>query len=181
MTLAPLLESKLFASALKVAGPAFFLGMQASSVKTALTIIADKSVKSLSPIPFVSLLTNCVIWTFYGLLRKDNTVLVPNAAGVLSGAFCVSAYRSHETSPSTQVYTISGLIIAFAIGCALIGNYKLLGSVGCALAVCLMASPLATLRTVIKDKSTASLPFATSFTGNITLTSALQVSSLPCL
>lgn len=172
MTLSPLIESKLFASALKVAGPAFFLGMQASSVRTALTIIADKSVKSLSPIPFVSLLTNCVIWTFYGFLRKDNTVLIPNAAGVLSGAFCVSAYQRHEITSSTQVYTIAGLIIAFAIGCALLGNYKLLGSVGCALAVGLMASPLATLATVIKDKSTASLPFATSFTGSLKILSS---------
>ena len=66
MTAFPLVESKLFASALQVAGPAFFLSMQATSVKTALNIIADKSVRSLSPLPFVSLLTNCVIWTFYG-------------------------------------------------------------------------------------------------------------------
>lgn len=66
MTAFPLVQSKLFASALKVAGPAFFLSMQATSVKTALNIIADKSTRALSPLPFVSLLTNCVIWTFYG-------------------------------------------------------------------------------------------------------------------
>ena len=66
---------------LRIAGPAFFLGMQGSAVKTALTIMAEKSVGPLSPFPFVSLLTNCVIWSYYGMLKQDMTVLVPNAIG----------------------------------------------------------------------------------------------------
>ena len=56
------------------------------SVKTALKIWSDKSVGSFSVFPFLSLLTNCVIWSFYGYLRSDNTVLIPNAIGVLAGA-----------------------------------------------------------------------------------------------
>ena len=66
---------------LRIAGPAFFLGMQGSAVKTAMTIMAEKSVGPLSPFPFVSLLTNCVIWGYYGMLKKDLTVMVPNAIG----------------------------------------------------------------------------------------------------
>ena len=66
MTLLPLVESKLFTNVLQVAGPAFFLSLQASSVKTAFDIIEDKSTRALSPLPFVSLLTNCAVWTFYG-------------------------------------------------------------------------------------------------------------------
>ena len=66
---------------LRIAGPAFFLGMQGSSVRTALTIMAEKSVGPLSPFPFVSLLTNCVIWSYYGMLKQDMTVLIPNAIG----------------------------------------------------------------------------------------------------
>ena len=41
-------------------------------------------------------------------------------------------------------------------------NADLLGTIGCALAVLLMGSPLATLSTVIREKSTASMPFGTS-------------------
>lgn len=44
-------------SGLKLAGPAFFLSFQGSAIKTALNIVADKSVGQLSAFPFVSLLT----------------------------------------------------------------------------------------------------------------------------
>jgi solute carrier family 50 protein (sugar transporter) len=165
MTIIPLTESKLFINTLRVAGPAFFVGMQASSVKTALTIVADKSVRSLSPLPFISLLTNCIIWTFYGVLIRDNTVIVPNAAGILSGAFCVSSYHKYAAKSSKEMYFIAAGIVALATGCAMLGNSQLLGSIGCALSVLLMASPLATLKTVITEKSTASLPFGISFCG----------------
>ena len=106
----------MFINALKVAGPAFFLGMQGSSVKTALTIIAEKSVRSLSPLPFISLLTNCLIWTFYGILQTDNTVLVPNAIGIISGAFCVSTYHAYAAKSSNQLYLIASSIIAIGKG-----------------------------------------------------------------
>ena len=110
--LATITESKLFVNALKVAGPAFFLGMQGTSVKTALTIIAEESVRSLSPLPFISLLTNCLIWTFYGILKTDNTVLIPNAIGVISGAFCVSTYHAYSSKNSNQLYFGATSIIA---------------------------------------------------------------------
>ena len=139
--------------------------MQGSSVRTALSILHEKSVGQLSPIPFVSLLTNCVIWTYYGALRSDMSVLIPNAVGVLSGLGCATSYHVHNPTTSKLTYLISFLIIAFSTFCSYLGNYKLLGTIGCILAVSLMASPLATLKTVIKEKSTASMPFSTSFLG----------------
>eukprot|EP01036_Dinobryon_divergens_P056829 gene56829-75886_t len=130
-------------SALRVAGPAFFLGMQGSSIRTALSIMSEKSVGQLSPIPFVSLLTNCVIWTYYGTLRSDMSVLLPNAVGIASGLGCVAAFHMNTKNVPNSTYIISSLIIAFATVCSYLGNYKLLGSLGCVLAVSLMASPLA--------------------------------------
>mmetsp|Transcript_13555 Transcript_13555/g.20335 ORF Transcript_13555/g.20335 Transcript_13555/m.20335 type:complete len:194 (-) Transcript_13555:322-903(-) len=149
---------------LRFAGPLFFMGLQASSVKTATKIWNEKSVGTFSVFPFVSLLTNCIIWTFYGLLRVDNTVLYPNAIGALAGASCIGMYQSVANVVPMKLYTFAAAIIAFSTYTFMKGNYKLLGSVGCALAVILSGSPLVTLATVIKDKSTASLPFATSFT-----------------
>lgn len=86
-------------------------------------------------------------------------------AGVLSGAFCTSAYHRYTTKAPISLYLVSLAIISFSSICAVAGNYNLLGSLGCVLAVILMGSPLATVRTVIKDKSTAALPFATSMSG----------------
>ena len=63
----PLFEaSPMFVSLLKVAGPVFFLTLQATSVKTALSIVKNESVGGLSSVPFLSLLTNSVVWSFYG-------------------------------------------------------------------------------------------------------------------
>ena len=165
MTLPALASSKLFINSLKVAGPAFFMGMQATSLKTALSIIADRSVKSLSPLPFISLLVNCVIWSFYGLLRNDATVLFPNACGIVTGSICIGTYQKYSLSIPSEMYLISTALIGFAVWCYSINDFQTLGTLGCALAVLVMASPLATLTTVIKQKSTASLPFGTSLAG----------------
>ena len=72
---------------LQVAGPMFFMGMQASQVKTALEIQQKKSVGVLNPIPFTSMLVNCLIWTLYGSLKSDNTIMVPNVTGLLVGMY----------------------------------------------------------------------------------------------
>lgn len=150
---------------LQIAGPAFFLSFQGSAIKTALQIIADKSVGPLSAFPFVSLLTNCVIWTYYGLLKSDMTVLVPNALGILTGAGCVMGYHRFALKKPLSMYAGAAALIAFSSLLALQGNYQLLGSLGCVVAVILTGSPLVTLRTVIKEKSTAALPLFTSTAG----------------
>jgi solute carrier family 50 (sugar transporter) len=150
---------------LQIAGPAFFLSFQGSAIRTALQIIQDKSVGPLSAFPFVSLLTNCVIWSYYGMLKSDMTVLVPNAIGVFTGAGCIAGYHRFATIKPVSMYACAAALIAFSTVLAAQGNYKLLGSLGCVVAVILTGSPLATLKTVIKDRSTAALPVATSTAG----------------
>lgn len=165
MLLKTLVLSENAVRALRIAGPMFFLGMQGGSVLTAKSIIEDKSVGALSPLPFVSLLTNCIIWSYYGLLRADNTVLVPNAIGIATGLGCTLAYQKFAPNFPTNLYAAASLIVLFATVLALAGNFNLIGIVGCGLAVLVMGSPLATLKSVIQTKSTASLPFTTSFMG----------------
>jgi solute carrier family 50 protein (sugar transporter) len=164
--LTALTSNKAFVTALKSAGPAFFMGMQATSVQTAMGIMAKKSVGQLAPLPFVSLLTNCVIWTYYGILKSDKTVLIPNFFGVLAGAFCVQAFHRNKGSTSLKnLYLGAGTLIAASTALAATGNAAMLGYLGCAISVVMMGSPLAVMGTVIKTKSTAALPFATSAVG----------------
>lgn len=148
---------------LKVAGPVFFLGLQSSSLHTALKIKDNKSVGKLSPLPFVSLFTNCIIWTLYGLLKNDPIVLVPNGIGVITGGICTLVYNFYnkEKTP-VKVYTTSLVISLVAFYLALQKEWQILGSIGCVLAVAVSGSPLATIKTVIKEKSTAALPLSIS-------------------
>ena len=155
------------ALALSFSGPFFFLGMQLSAVLSAVNIVKDKTVGPLSIFPFVSLFTNCVLWSLYGLLKNDTTVLFPNIIGIVSGLFCIVAYQLN-CSPSAVpkvYYLFSTLIVIFAVSLYISDNSALIGSIGCVLAVVLMGSPLSTLQTVVASKSTAALPFFTSFMG----------------
>jgi hypothetical protein len=62
------------------------------SLKTVKEIKAKGSVGELSPLPFVSLATNCVVWVTYGALRADPTILLPNASGTLAAT--AAAFRA---------------------------------------------------------------------------------------
>jgi solute carrier family 50 (sugar transporter) len=159
-----LVTNPVVVSTLKVAGPLFFLGLQGSSVKTAFEIIQNKSVGGLSMLPFASLLTNCIIWSLYGILKKDSTVLYPNALGILSGTFCVGSYKRYSTKSDLSTIIGAFLIIAFSTSLYYGKRVESLGTLGCAIAVLLMGSPLATFSTVIKEKSTNSMPFLSSLT-----------------
>ena len=141
------------------AGPCFFLAIQGSSIKTALEIQSGKaSTNVLSPIPFLSLFVNCVIWSLYGIRKKDMTVLVPNAIGVLSGLYCSSIFHNNSKEKPIHLYALC-LITLFI---CLISSLSTVGYIGCAFAILTCGSPLATLRTVIKNKSTEAMPFLTS-------------------
>lgn len=159
MELPPIVER-----GLRCAGPICFLCMQASSCKTGINIISSKSTGALSLLPFVSLLVNCIIWTLYGILQDDNTIIVPNAIGIPAGLFCTMAYMSKCHSPKSEApLLLTATVLSLCCSLAFYhGDSQSLGLVGCALAILVMGSPLATMKNVIVTKSTASIPFFTS-------------------
>ncbi|RYY86188.1 hypothetical protein EON63_06145 [archaeon] len=99
------------------------------SIQTALNIVKTKSVGGLSLLPFLSLFTNCVIWTYYGLLKKDNTVLIPNVLGLLTGFFCTSVYTSHSSKGNLVMYIASVSLLIFCTMAFISEDTSLLGMV----------------------------------------------------
>mmetsp|Transcript_13640 Transcript_13640/g.22761 ORF Transcript_13640/g.22761 Transcript_13640/m.22761 type:complete len:218 (-) Transcript_13640:198-851(-) len=152
------------AQLLKCAGPMLFMGLQTSSIKTAFNIHGDKSVGDLSPFPFLSLFTNSLVWTMYGLLRRDPSIIIPNFTGVLAGAGCTVTYSIFARESLVSSYIGPFLIILASVVIALKGMANVIASIGCILAVIVMSSPLATINTVIRNKNTDALPFWTSLT-----------------
>jgi hypothetical protein len=135
------------------------------------------------------------VWTFYGVLRSDYTVLVPNLfglsiylsiyqyifiaiyasvylsnhniidsnpLGVFSGVYCVICFHLFVVKPPLLYYGLSIFLILVSSYLAYVGDWQLIGSIGCILAVLLTASPLAVVKTVVVERSTASLPFGTT-------------------
>jgi uncharacterized protein with PQ loop repeat len=149
---------------LRLLGPAFFLGVQFSLFKTALTIRKRGSVGEFSIAPFLSILLNGLTWSFYGFLKKDMTLFVPNFTGFLVGlssTIIFDTYVGVDGRPRV-LYAFSATLGLISIVLCILGDLETLGLVGVCLSILLMGSPLSTAMTVIKDKSTASMPFNTS-------------------
>lgn len=149
---------------LRCLGPVFFLGVQYSLFKTALTIRKNGSVGGFSIAPFLSLLVNGMAWTLYGQMKSDWTLFFPNFTGFAVGlvsTMIFDTYVGAEDRPRV-LYAISGTVGLTSIVLCIFGDLETLGLVGVCLSIMLMGSPLSTAMTVIKDKSTASMPFNTS-------------------
>jgi len=154
------------ATFLSVFPPLCFGFLQVSGLKTVKEIQKKKSTGDLSPLPFVSLATNCVVWICYGALRQDMTVLLPNLSGAAFGLYYTYQFYKYSATPITNYLAGSAAIMSAALAMAATlpaadaAHY--IGLTGCALAVILMASPLATLKTVIATRNTSAMPFVTS-------------------
>lgn len=151
------------AAILSVAGPLFFMGMQISSLKTAATISYNKSVGSLSPIPFLSLFTNGCVWFIYGCAQNDWTVLIPNFSAILVGAICVIIFQKNsQKGISNFLYSVAFIVVMPSVFFGIAGDTVTLGLVGVFVSILLMGSPLSTVSVVLKERRTDSMPFATS-------------------
>lgn len=133
------------------------------SVQCAFKMLQTKSLQGMSSLPFSSLLANSIVWTCYGLLRGDQTVIVPNGAGILAGAFCMWAYNT--ISKAGDEFLTFGILALLSVttGWAYIQKQAdFLGSVGCLLSILLLGAPLATFGKVVREKSTTSMSFPIS-------------------
>ena len=102
----------MLATSLRFAGPIMFTGMQISSVRTAYGIHKARSTGNLSPLPFTSLVVNCFVWTLYGILKKDMTVLVPNANGIVLGLISAVFYQKYSPRLHAKLYTLAAFVCA---------------------------------------------------------------------
>jgi len=147
---------------LENAGPFTFLCLQVSSLSTAFKIWSDKSVGTMSIIPFFTLLVNCVVWSIYGLLIDEAPIYAPNLCGSLTGLICTFVFQAYYPFFNPVLYLQGAAVISAAALSAYLGYTGLVGFVGSCLSIGVMASPLSVVQTVIRDRSTAALPFSTS-------------------
>lgn len=148
---------------LRTAGPCLFIALQAACVSVAFDIVKMKSVKKLSCVPFASLLACGFYWSLYGWLQHDLTILVPNVISIGTGFYCMWVYYTHALVKPDVLYYSLGLFLALGACLGLFGLASAIGMIGCIMSVVMSGSPLAVIKTVIKEQTTASLPFPTSF------------------
>ena len=131
----------------------------------------SKSVGNLPLLPYTTLLANAFLWTTYGVLKKDNLIIRPNAVGFVMGLFYFVTFlryspKSSPTLPgSVTTHTQSVLalmMITLFVASRTISSIKnpteWIGKAGVAMCICLFASPLSVLKDVIKEKSAQAIP-----------------------
>ena len=170
--------------ALKAAATCAALAIYYTPLQTARKIRRDQNVGALSPLPFACIVANCSVWVLYGVIGRDWVPMVAsNAVGVASGAYCLGVFIRFAKPPAKTFATQLRLLVGgFAVFVALQARlaawrgapkrthhsspYPLdvdgetrdaLGLLGVGACVVMFASPLSTLATVWRTRSTASL------------------------
>ena len=156
-----MLTWNMFVLLLRIAGPVLFLLLQISTIITAREV-ANGSRANLSPLPNIFLFANCIVWSINGVLKEDGTIFIPNFIGVLTSLYCMIIFHSYMAIKPYKMYFLALILCVGCLHLARLGEVSTIGLLGSTLAVLFMASPLTVVRTVIRDKSTQSLPFATS-------------------
>eukprot|EP00494_Astrolonche_serrata_P028029 UN28294 len=97
---------------------AAFAYVMIAPVKTINEINKNKDVGVINSFPFVSFIGNCGVWSAYGILCGDPTVLIANGCGFLAGCYFTYSYQKYATIPMAH-WGFAGGMNVIAIGAAL--------------------------------------------------------------
>ncbi|KAL8455114.1 hypothetical protein Emag_001051 [Eimeria magna] len=154
--------------ALRFAAVAAAVLLQLTPLPTVARIVSCKSTLGLQSLPFFTLLFSASLWLLYGILRVDPTLLLPNVSGVVAGGWFVVTFWANAGREDKQRFLLSlylragALILASLLLLCLCCPYAVaelvVGLVASVVNVVSYAAPLAALRAVLKEKSTALMP-----------------------
>lgn len=129
--------------------------------------IMSRKLGGLPLLPYSSMVANCFVWVVYGVLIKERKVWTTNAFGGGLGLLYCNEYRklypkaSSEGIISRHLYAVVVIaLLTTLLALALPDRMAktAVGAEGVALCLLLFASPLATLKQVIEQKSSKSIP-----------------------
>lgn len=143
--------------------------MYASSLETARSIKADRTVGNRSPFPLFVQLLNATLWLSYGVLLADFPLVAPSIFGIGTSIYSLTMFRRYagaKTREHTQMMAATlGLFILTSM-VAMNGDEDspiyVFGNSASAISVCLSMSPLVSLRTLLRTGDTRAMPFCTS-------------------
>lgn len=151
---------------LDYSGPFFYLLIQSSLLAVSHEIWQTGNSRGLSSVPCFALMSNSFNWAIFGFLKRELPVFLPNCIGTVSGFICVVVYSAYSKEAIPLINFIAAFaVISLSLFLAFcVSSVEAVGLLGDCLSVFMMASPLATLLQVVRDKSTRSMPFYTSLT-----------------
>jgi len=122
-------------------------------------------------LPYSAMCTNGFIWCTYGALLDNPAIWLPNVPAFILGAaytavFVQNCPKEANWLPSTTGVHIAGIgahLVAIPALVAMLDTQQaatVIGGYGVGVCIVMFSGPLSSIKDVIKDKSTASIPFA---------------------
>lgn len=88
--------------------------------------------------------------------------MLPNAVGAAIGAFGTYAHTMYSSTVPWQIFGGSLFVLLITFHFWVQGQDYAVGLIGCVLSVAVTGAPLAVIKNVIDERSTASMPFLSS-------------------
>jgi solute carrier family 50 protein (sugar transporter) len=127
----------------------------------------EQSVGALPMLPYSCMAANCMLWTTYGVLKREFSIWVPNAAGLVMALYYIMSYlqllpnKGLQKLPGTikaQVRGVAAVVLASLVATSFKVPASVIGTTAVIFCIMLFASPLATLKTVLQTRNASSIP-----------------------
>ncbi|XP_071483724.1 sugar transporter SWEET1-like [Diadema antillarum] len=149
------------------------IGLFLTGIQICMKIRSQGNTQNISVFPFVAAVVNTILWTKYGVLTEDMTVILTNGVGIVLQILYIIIYYLN-TNDKKDVH--SKLLYAALIVYPTLGAIKFvtmttetaihyIGLIAACGSVVMYGSPLSVVSQVVRTKSTESLPFSLSFAG----------------
>jgi solute carrier family 50 protein (sugar transporter) len=140
----------------------------AAPLPTILNIQKAQDVGEYPLLPYSCMTSNCALWTTYGVMKQSSTVWIPNLVGLFLGLYYMKSFirfAPKSASPTLPGSVVHHLVAVLCVLCWIVTSLSFLsipasvvGTVATIFCVAMFASPLAAMKTVIRDKSAKSIP-----------------------
>lgn len=140
---------------------------QLSPMGIILRVSRLRNTGELDGLQFLTILVSACVWMLYGLLKPDTAIALTNSTALILGGYYVSTYHSHCKNRYYKGYLemyyklASILLVGLSLFIISVGSsfaMAYIGIVGAMMSTIAYAAPLAAIRIVIRDKSSATMP-----------------------
>ena len=151
--------------------PAASLAVFLAPLPTLQEIQRTRTVGHLPLLPYTTMILSAYLWCLYGLLRYEPAVWMTNALGMGFGAYYFGTFVRYVPSRGAAP-TLPGRVAQHQQGIGLVvvltgllvlsrspAATSIIGTAAVTLCLAMFGSPLAALRTVLRTKSAAAIPW----------------------
>jgi len=170
-------SSGLFVDLCAQLAPMASILLSLAPLPTIQNIRKNKSVGSLPLLPYTCMMANVMLWSTYGFLKNEVAVWLPNVVGfvlVLSymASYIQFAPKHNKSSPTLpgsvqqHLAAIAAIAVVTATAAQLVSSSSssnvtaadIVGRAAVLMCMAMFASPLVSLKAVLRDKSARSIP-----------------------